>query len=86
MTDFEHTPHPVEFEMYARTIERTKTQIDGQLAVEYALPEPASGIRPWSKIGTSHFKDYVVEAGLEHIPLTFTRTPHVRRNLHILGR
>src|ERR1700737_1588181 len=22
--------------------------------------------------------------GLEHIPLTFTHTPHVRRNLHIL--
>jgi spermidine synthase len=27
----------------------------------------------------------ITVAELEHIPLTFTHTPHVRRNLHILG-
>ncbi len=41
-----------------------KTYIDGQLALEYALPEPVSGrIGLWSKTdSTSYFKDYVVES------------------------
>jgi hypothetical protein len=40
-----------------------KTYIDGQLALEYALPEPVSGkIGLWSKTdSTSYFKDYVVQ-------------------------
>ena len=39
-----------------------KTYIDGQLALEYALPEPVSGkIGLWSKTdSTSYFKDFVV--------------------------
>jgi hypothetical protein len=41
-----------------------KTYIDGQLALEYALPEPISGkIGLWSKTdSTSYFKDFTVEA------------------------
>jgi hypothetical protein len=41
-----------------------KTYIDGQLALEYALPEPVSGkIGLWSKTdSTSYFKDFTVEA------------------------
>jgi hypothetical protein len=41
-----------------------KTYINGQLALEYTLPEPASGkIGLWSKTdSTSYFKDYVVES------------------------
>ena len=40
-----------------------KTYIDGQLALEYTLPEPVSGkIGLWSKTdSTSYFKDYVVQ-------------------------
>jgi hypothetical protein len=40
-----------------------KTYINGQLALEYTLPEPVSGkIGLWSKTdSTSYFKDYVVE-------------------------
>jgi hypothetical protein len=41
-----------------------KTYIDGQLALEYTLPEPVSGkIGLWSKTdSTSYFGDYVVES------------------------
>jgi len=41
-----------------------KTYIDGQLALEYTLPEPVSGkIGLWSKTdSTSYFKDYVVQS------------------------
>ncbi len=41
-----------------------KTYIDGNLALEYMLPEPVSGkIGLWSKTdSTSFFKDYVVES------------------------
>ena len=41
-----------------------KTYIDGQLALDYTLPEPISGkIGLWSKTdSTSYFKDYVVES------------------------
>jgi hypothetical protein len=41
-----------------------KTYIDGQLALEYTLPEPVSGkIGLWSKTdSTSYFKDYLVES------------------------
>jgi hypothetical protein len=41
-----------------------KTYIDGQLALEYTLPEPVSGkIGLWSKTdSTSYFKDFTVEA------------------------
>ena len=41
-----------------------KTYIDGQLALEYALPEPVSGkIGLWSKTdSTSYFKDFVVQS------------------------
>jgi hypothetical protein len=41
-----------------------KTYIDGQLALEYTLPEPVSGKTGlWSKTdSTSYFKDYVVES------------------------
>ena len=40
----------------------SKSYIDGQLALEYTLPEPASGkIGLWSKTdSTSYFKDFVV--------------------------
>ena len=40
-----------------------KTYIDGQLALEYTLPEPVSGrIGLWSKTdSTSYFKDFIVE-------------------------
>jgi len=40
-----------------------KTYIDGQLALEYSLPEPVWGkIGLWSKTdSTSYFKDYVVQ-------------------------
>jgi hypothetical protein len=40
-----------------------KTHIDGQLALEYTLPEPVSGkIGLWSKTdSTSYFKDYIVQ-------------------------
>jgi hypothetical protein len=40
-----------------------KTFIDGQLALEYTLPEPVSGkIGLWSKTdSTSYFKDFVVQ-------------------------
>jgi hypothetical protein len=42
-----------------------KTYIDGQLALEYTLPEPVSGkIGLWSKTdSTSYFKDYIVQPG-----------------------
>jgi hypothetical protein len=37
-----------------------KTYIDGQLALEYTLPEPVSGL--WSKTdSTSYFKDNIVD-------------------------
>jgi hypothetical protein len=41
-----------------------KTYINGQLALEYTLPEPVSGkIGLWSKTdSTSYFKDYLVES------------------------
>jgi hypothetical protein len=41
-----------------------KTYIDGQLALEYTLPEPVSGkIGLWSKTdSTSYFKDFVVQS------------------------
>jgi hypothetical protein len=41
-----------------------KTYINGQLALEYTLPEPVSGkIGLWSKTdSTSYFKDYVVQS------------------------
>lgn len=41
----------------------TKTFIDGQLALDYMLPEPVSGkIGLWSKTdSTSYFKDYAVQ-------------------------
>ncbi len=41
-----------------------RTYINGQLALEYTLPEPVSGkIGLWSKTdSTSYFKDYVVES------------------------
>jgi hypothetical protein len=41
----------------------TKTWIDGQLALEYTLPEPVSGkVGLWSKTdSTSYFKDFVVQ-------------------------
>ena len=41
-----------------------KTYINGQLALEYTLPEPVSGkIGVWSKTdSTSYFKDYLVES------------------------
>ena len=41
-----------------------KTYINGQLALEYTLPEPVSGkIGLWSKTdSTSYFKDYVVKS------------------------
>ena len=41
----------------------SKTYIDGQLALEYTLPEPVSGrIGLWSKTdSTTYFKDFIVE-------------------------
>ena len=50
----------------ARPVSATdfKTYIDGNLALEYALPEAVSGkIGLWSKTdSTSYFRDFVVQS------------------------